>query len=98
MFEYKIPQEIKARLTKEFTEDFLDKLIAVFNLEQSKLCFEYLFNLESTYGWVDAFEYACQKHKMEDVLAYYNELEWFDSDLFDDEFASLIKKYKLVKE
>lgn len=98
MFKYKIPQEIREKLTKEFAEDFLDKLTVIFDLNQTTFCFDYLFNLESTYGWADAFEYACQKHKMEDVLAYYNELEWFDSDLFDDEFASLIKKYKLVKE
>ena len=98
MFEYKIPQEIKISLTKEFAVDFLNKLIVIFNLKQTTLCLEYLFNLESTCGWADAFKYTCQKHNMEDVLAHYNKLEWYDSDLFDDEFASLIVEYGLVKE
>ena len=96
MFDYKIPQEIKTRLTKGFAIDFLNKLNVVFDLIQP-VSLEYLVNLEGTCGWGDAFKCACQKYDMEDVFAYYDKLEWYDSDLFDDEFASLIVEHGLVK-
>ena len=96
MFDYKIPQEIKVRFTKGFAINFLHKLNVVFDLIQP-LSLEYLINFEGTCGWVDAFKCACQKYNMEDVFAYYNKLEWYDSDLFDDEFANLLVEYGLVK-
>lgn len=96
MFDYKIPQEIKIRLTKGFATNFLNKLNVVFDLIQP-LSLEYLIYFESTCGWVDAFKYACQKYDMEDVFMYYNKLEWYDSDLFDDEFAGLLVEYGLIK-
>lgn len=97
MFEYEIPIGIKTELTKEFVIDFLSMLTNIFDLKQP-MFFECLINFEGTHGWVMAFKYACQKHNMEDVFAYYNQLEWYDSDLFDDEFASLIVEYSLVKQ
>lgn len=96
MFDYKIPQEIKIRLTKGFAIDFLNKLNVTFDLIQP-VSLEYLIYFESTRGWVDAFKCACQKYNMEDVFSYYDKLEWYDSDLFDDEFASLIAEYGLIK-
>lgn len=97
MFDYKIPKEIKTKLTKGFAIDFLNKLNAVFDLIQP-VSLEYLVNFEGTGGWVDAFKCACQKHNIEDVFAYYDCLEWYDSDIFDDEFASLLVDYGLIKE
>ena len=97
MFEYKIPQEIKTKLTKGFAIDFLNKLNVIFDLMQP-LSLEYLVYFEGTVGWVDAFKCACQKYNIEDVFAYYDKLEWYDSDLFDDEFGSLLVDYGLIKE
>lgn len=96
MFDYRIPQEIKTRLTKGFAIDFLNKLNVIFDLTHP-VSLGFLVNFESTCGWVDAFKCACQKYDMEDVFAYYDQLEWYDSDLFDDEFASLIAEYGLIK-
>ena len=97
MFEYKIPQEIKAEFTKEFMAYFLARLAIIFDLDESMLCSEYLFNLESTNGWEKSFKCACQKYNLEYVFVYYDQLEWYDSDLFDDELLSLLIDYELIK-
>lgn len=96
MFDYRIPQEIKTRLTKGFAINFLNKLNVIFDLIHP-VSLGFLVNFEGTCGWVDAFKCACQKYDMEDVFAYYDQLEWYDSDLFDDEFANLIAEYGLIK-
>lgn len=98
MFEYKIPQEIKAEFTKEFMAYFLARLAITFDLEESMLCSEYLFNLEGTYGWSKSFKGACQKYNLEYVFVYYDQLEWYDSDLFDDELGILLVDYGLIKD
>ena len=98
MFEYKIPQEIKTKFTKDFMTDFLVEIIRVFNLSEPISYSDSLIYLESTCGWADAFECTCQKYKMEDVFEYYDNLKWYDSDLFDDEFGSLLVEYGVVKE
>lgn len=97
MFEYKIPQEIKAEFTKEFMAYFLARLAIVFDLDDSMLCADYLFNLESTIGWGKSFKYACQKYNLEYIYVYYDQLEWYDSDLFDGELGDLFVKYELIK-
>lgn len=96
MFKYKIPQGVKAKFTKEFMEDFLKELIRIFNLSEPISYSDSLLYLESTYGWVDAFRCICQKYKLENILTYYDNLEWYDSDLFDDEVGSLMIKYGLI--
>lgn len=97
MFEYKIPQEIKAEFTKDFMTYFLARLAIVFDLEEPMLCVEYLLNLESTVGWGKSFKYACQKYNLEYVWVYYDKLEWYDSDLFDGELGDLLVDYGLIK-
>lgn len=97
MFDYKIPQEIKVKLTKGFAINFLNKLNVTFDLMQP-VSSEYLVYFEGAAGWVDAFKCACQKYDIEDVFIYYDELEWYDSDLFDNEFTSLLVDYGLIKE
>ena len=98
MFKYKIPEEIKTKLTKEFLTDFLHELIKIFNLKEPIYYDDCLAYLECTCGWVDAFQHACIKQKLIDVLMYYDELEWYDSDMFDGEVSSLMIKYGLVQE
>ena len=78
--------------------DFLVEIIRVFNLSEPISYSDSIIYLESTCGWADAFKYTCQKHKIEDVLTYYDNLKWYDSDLFDDEFGSLLVEYELIKE
>ena len=97
MFEYKIPQEIKAEFTKDFMTYFLARLAIVFDLEESMLCAEYLFNLESTVSWGKSFKCACQKYNLEYIWVYYDQLAWYDSDLFDDELVDLLVDYGLIK-
>ena len=98
MFEYKIPPEIKAKLTNEFMSDFLNELINIFDLKEPIFYSDCLTYFESTCGWVDAFECVCAKHKLSDVFTYYDKLAWYDSDIFDDEVACLLVEYDLIKE
>lgn len=97
MFKYKIPQEIKVKFTKEFMTYFLDRLTVTFDLDESMLCSECFVYLEGTIGWVNSFEYACQRYNLEDVFVYYDKLEWYDSDLFDGELGDILVEHKLIK-
>lgn len=97
MFKYKIPQEIKTKFTKDFMVDFLINIIQVFNLSKPICYLDDIVYLESTCGWVDAFRNTCQKHNIKDVFVYYDSLEWYNSDIFDDEFGNLLVEYELIK-
>lgn len=97
MFEYKIPKTIKTKFTKDFMEDFLINIIQVFNLSETMLYSDSIIYLEGTCGWTDAFKTTCNKYNMYDVFIYYDELDWYYSDLFDDELGSLLEEYELVK-
>ena len=97
MFEYKIPKEIKIKFTKDFMADFLINIIQVFNLNEPISYSDDIIYLASSRGWVDAFKNTCQKHNIKDVLAYYDGLKWYDSDLFDDELGQLLVEYGLIQ-
>lgn len=97
MFEYKIPQEIKEKFTKEFMVDFLINLVQVFNLNEPISYDDDIAYLESSGGWVVAFKNTCREHNIKDVLMYYDGLEWYDADLFDNELGNLLVEYELIK-
>ena len=97
---YKMPKEIKDKLTKEVLSDFPNKFIDVFNLEPNSTLTYYgdMAYSEGTYGWQKAFDYACEKHGLNDVIEYVDELEWYDYDLFCGEVSDLLLEYGLIEE
>ena len=48
--------------------------------------------ITSTSGWYEAFKATCKKLDLQWLLDYHETLEWYKSDLFDDEIAQEIIK------
>lgn len=97
MFDYKMPQEVKDKFTREFMYDFLAELIRIFHFTDPVFFADDIFYAESTCGWAEAFERTCFKHNMNDVFTYYEKLAWYDSDLFDDQLGKIFVEYELVE-
>lgn len=96
LFEYTMPQEIKEKFTKEFISDFLNELVIIFDDKPINYIDE-AFAFTGTVGWDMAFMIACKKHELSEVVEYYHELEWYESDMFDDELVSLMMECGFIK-
>lgn len=94
--EYKIPEEILAKIPDGFWEKFAMELIKIFGSyifdKEEETGDRYLIYHPSTIGWAKAFMKTCRAFELIDILEYYNKLEWYDSDVFDDEICSLLEK------
>lgn len=99
--QYKIPEEILARLPDDFLEKFARELGDVFGFDifdkDEESGDPALIYLPSTIGWVNAFKKTCEQFGLIDILEYYNKLEWYESDQFDDGISSLLEKKYVEK-
>ncbi len=93
-FKYKIPEKIKSQLTLEFQKDFVENLKSLMNVE---LTIESFLYAEGTCGWSDSLSKALQKNNLNGILKYYQNLEWYDSDLFDTQLSDLLVENKLIE-
>ena len=98
MIEYKIPQGIKEKFTKEFLESFLNELRSIFEITSQVSYSNHLSYFESSCGWADAFHYVCEEYELNDVWDYYDKLNWDDADIFDYELARFMVECGLAKE
>lgn len=96
--DYKIPNEIKNEFAKDNMAYFLKELESVFNYGHPLTYWEDTVYMESTGGWYEAFKKMCINYGLEDILAYYNNLEWYDSDRFDADLSDLLVEYGLIEE
>ena len=85
---YKIPADIKEKIPDYFYLALGGELVSifghdVFQKDEDSVCT--LDYLTGTAGWVAAFRMTCKKLNMFWLPVYYDGLEWFESDLFDDE-------------
>lgn len=107
--EYQMPEEIKNQFRKEFMSDFHKKVIQTFkqnDIRQGRVPSEYekftyydwWLYMEGTGGWYKSLKDTCDKHNLQNVIAYYDQLPWYDSDLFDSELGDLLVEYGLVEE
>ena len=86
--EYKIPEEILAKVPQYFLPAFAGELVCVFGLavfEKSETDSYGLFYVSSTLGWNAALRMTCNKLDMKWLFDYYDKLEWWQSDMFDGE-------------
>lgn len=94
--EYKIPEEILARFPDDFWKVLASELAQVFGNDifdkYEDIGTRQVVFLTSTIGWAKAFMKTCRDFELIDILEYYNKLEWYDSDVFDDEICSLLEK------
>lgn len=96
MFDYVIPDDIKQRIPKYFSQAFAGELLGVFGPDIAikdeddvyGLCF-----LGGTVGWHEAFKATCDKLAMQWLYDYYEALEWYESDKFDGEMEAAIIEF-----
>lgn len=99
--EYNMPASIKESFTMEFLIDFKKKVVEIFkendkrqgrnpNDYDKETYSSWWCYIEGTSGFCDGFRYACNQHSLQNVIDYYNQLPWYDSDLFDYELCYLL--------
>ena len=93
-FKYTIPTDILVKLPSNFLDIFADKLIQVFWAEDKQLKLDVFPWITGTVGWYEAFTKACEDLNMTEVLEYYEGLEWYDSDIFDDEICRMLRRWR----
>jgi hypothetical protein len=65
-------------------------LIFSYNNFEPKTYNNFYSYVESTGGWNQALKATCVICRLESIYFYWNALEWYESDLFDDELAMLM--------
>lgn len=98
MNDYRIPKEIKSEFTKATTLYFLEELVDIFDMPNTPTYYDDIVYVEGTAGWYEAFKKMCINYGLEDILSYYDHLEWYDSDYFDSDFSDLLLEYGLIEE
>lgn len=95
--EYEIPEDIKKLITDEFLKEFRAQLFRINNEYSLDTFAEYGIPLNtSTSGWAAAFFNICRKTNNMELFDYWNSLEWYDSDIFDDELADMLIENHLI--
>lgn len=88
--QYRIPADIKSRIPQQFYQTMYQDLLNVFGKQilRKDAAGDYQINyMCGTYGWTDALHRTCYSFGMEWLWEYYDDLPWYDSDLFDCEIA-----------
>jgi hypothetical protein len=94
--EFKIPNNIKILIDLEFLSLFKQNLCKVFNKDDMGT---YGVTCSGgTGGWQTALKNTCSELKKLEVLRYYNELEWFNSDYFDSEISDMMLERGLIED
>lgn len=93
---YKIPDEILDDIPPYFYAAFAGELYAVFGPtifdRTGTDGMPMIFNFEGTTGWGAAFRPVASRLELSWLTDYYDTLDWFDSDLFDDQLCGLLFK------
>ncbi len=94
--DYKIPDRILNDIPTYFYAAFAGELFSVFGpviFKKPDTDDDYgLFYVEGTAGWVTAFRSVASRLGLSWLNSYYDSLDWFDSDLFDDQIGDLLIK------
>lgn len=97
--EYQIPTEIKDRIPDYFYIALAGELFSIFGWSESRWRFypeegkAYADLASGSAGWMKALKAACRKLDMDWLLAYYQTLEWYDSDVFDGILEQEIRRH-----
>lgn len=83
--EYEVPEEIKAMFTDEFCKAFRKELFNIHEYYHLGISADDgPIQNTSTGGFVVALWAACMKTNQEDLFIYWDNLHWWQSDIFDD--------------
>ena len=89
--QYTIPDNIKELITDDFLKEFRNQLFRIHECYSLETFAEYGIPMNtSTAGWYAAFGKACLLTHKEQLLDYWNDLPWYDSDIFDGELADIL--------
>lgn len=97
MSDYKMPNEIKNKFTKEMLLDFRNKRNEIFDREDHMSNTSWTWE-EGTGGWSMAFEYMCKKYGLNDILDYIGNLKWYDYDSFNSQLSDIMVEYGIVSD
>ena len=92
LFAYEMPTEIRQLITEEFCQAFKAELDAAFPTNRYTTNYR---NYEDTSGWVYAFVSTTTK-LCPKLKTYWDELEWYDSDMFSDKVFSIMEDYGVI--
>lgn len=92
---YTIPVRIKEMMTYDFLKEFRNQLFAIFDFDLETYA-DIIQGVESTAGWADALKTACCSTGKDDIWSYWNNLEWYDSDMFDGELGDMLIENRLI--
>ena len=93
-YAYNIPEEKKKLITKEFADEFIRQLILVFSTPDSQSQADWFkesgAHITGTRGWGIALNKTAESLGCPELYEYYNQLEWYNSDEFDDKLYDLV--------
>ena len=93
---YSMQHNIKKQMDYKFCETFMKELHNVWGFSLNDFNWESIGYCEGTGGWYESFAATCRILNKGELLLYYNNLSWYDSDLFDAELSELLVTYKLI--
>lgn len=91
--DYKIPKEVLDSIPEYFWWAFAGELVSVFSTSifvKDEFGQMGLYFISGTIGWNAALKMTCHKLYMDWLYEYYEKLEWWESDMFDDKFEDLL--------
>ena len=92
---YKIPDEIKSRIPAYFYYALGGEYVSVIGadaLTRDEDGYSRLDYDTGTAGYVAAFKAACAKLDMQWLAEYWDNLPWYESDMFDGEIAEEVTR------
>jgi len=95
--EYAIPHNIKTLITDDFLLELRNQLFRIHDYYSLELFADEGIPMNtSTSGWYAAFGKACLLTNKLELLKYWKNLEYYDSDIFDGELAEMLVEKKLI--
>ena len=95
--EYHIPEDIKAMISDDFLKELRNQLFRIHEYYSLETFADQGIPINtSTAGWYAAFGKACLLKNKSELLDYWENLEWYDSDIFDGIVADMLVEKKLI--
>lgn len=91
-----IPEWIRMVLTDDVLEVFATEFKREFSKFNGCDWREAICCLDGTQGWGSALERTLIKCGLDSVWKYYDELEWYESDLFDGDLVDILLKKNML--
>jgi hypothetical protein len=95
--EYQIPENIKQIITYDFLKEFRNQLIRIHEYWSIDSFVEDGIPMNTgTGGWQASLGKACIITNNKELYNYWRHLDWYDSDIFDEELAEMLIENHLI--